>query len=153
MTDSFITWSPGTTIQSVVRQTIEKALQFYKGNKSAAARSLGITVPTLDKKLASYKLDDQSEKEFNDREKRKREFILARSRGQITDNAAWPDDSRPSRVTANQRLHMESTKAAAKEQTLPVQKRGKLQKVLPAETAPGGATKAGQPVSETNAPA
>lgn len=52
--DSQIIWSPGVPLEYLVKQAILAAMKFYRGNKSAAARSLGISIRTLDTRLEKY---------------------------------------------------------------------------------------------------
>lgn len=53
-----ISWSPGITLEELEKSAILKAFQFYRGNKTATANSLGIAVRTLTNKLEGYKKDD-----------------------------------------------------------------------------------------------
>ena len=49
-----INWQPGITLEEIEKQVILKALEFYQGNKTKTALSLGIAVRTLDNKLEKY---------------------------------------------------------------------------------------------------
>jgi hypothetical protein len=52
-------WQPGVTLREVERQIVEKALQFFHGNKTKAAQSIGVSVRTIDNKIKQYEQDDQ----------------------------------------------------------------------------------------------
>ncbi len=54
-------WTPGMKLEDVERETILAALQFYHGNKTQAAASLGMAIRTLDYKLLKYKGEKQPE--------------------------------------------------------------------------------------------
>lgn len=56
-------WSPGVTLEQIERAAIEKAFAFYQKNKTHTANSLGISIRTLDAKLAKYHKDDAEQKE------------------------------------------------------------------------------------------
>lgn len=47
-------WQPGQTLESVEKDTIEKAFRFYQQNKTKTAQSLQCSVRTLDAKLEKY---------------------------------------------------------------------------------------------------
>ena len=49
-----VTWIPGITLKDLERMAIKKAMQFYRGNKTAVSQSLDIAIRTLDAKLKSY---------------------------------------------------------------------------------------------------
>lgn len=51
------TWCPGVTLEDMEKMVIKKAFQFYGGNKTLTAKSLGIAIRTLDKKLEEYAAD------------------------------------------------------------------------------------------------
>ena len=74
-------WSPGMTLDAVERDAIESALRFYRGNKTATARALGIAVRTLDNKLDQYAKEDDAQKAASDERARARAEELARARG------------------------------------------------------------------------
>lgn len=50
-----IHWQPGITLHDIEQQVIEKCLSFNHGNKTATAKSLGVSIRTIDNKLAKYK--------------------------------------------------------------------------------------------------
>lgn len=47
-------WQPGVTIRDMEKEFIYDALKHFGGNKVAAAAALGISVRTIDNKLARY---------------------------------------------------------------------------------------------------
>ena len=48
----------GTTLEEVERAAVEQALDEHRGNRTHAARSLGISVRTLQRKLKAWGMDD-----------------------------------------------------------------------------------------------
>lgn len=56
-------WQIGMTIADAEKIIIQKAMSFYQGNKTQAARSLGIAIRTLDNKLKSYETKGQKSEE------------------------------------------------------------------------------------------
>lgn len=77
-----ILWSPGTTLAQVEEQVIVAALSFFRGNKSATATALGVSVRTLDNKLERY-MNEKEEREMAEAfRKEEREALLLRARGQ-----------------------------------------------------------------------
>jgi DNA-binding NtrC family response regulator len=57
-----INWYPGVTLRELEKEAIQKALQFYRWNKTATAQSLGISVRTIDNKIAKYEIKNPDEK-------------------------------------------------------------------------------------------
>lgn len=49
-----ILWQPGVLLEEVEKKVILAALQFYHGNKTHAAKSLGISLRSLRYKVAEY---------------------------------------------------------------------------------------------------
>jgi DNA-binding NtrC family response regulator len=47
-------------LQQIERQTIERALERFSGNRSAAAEALGISRRTLQRKLKEYAIHEQN---------------------------------------------------------------------------------------------
>jgi hypothetical protein len=47
-------WQPGMKLDEIEKMVILKAFQFFHGNKTQTANSLGIAVRTLDAKLKKY---------------------------------------------------------------------------------------------------
>lgn len=61
-----INWQPGITLEEIEKEVILKALQFYHGNKTHTANALGISIRTIQNKLAQYSegKDDKSLKKL-----------------------------------------------------------------------------------------
>lgn len=78
-----ISWGPGVTLESVTRFWCEKAVHYFKDNKAAAARSLGVDVRTLTAKLEKYAADDAEATRAQEERKQKEEEWLLKSRGQL----------------------------------------------------------------------
>lgn len=49
-----INWSPGQTLEQIEKQVILQAYRFYEQNKTHTAAALGISIRTLDGRLADY---------------------------------------------------------------------------------------------------
>lgn len=82
MHDSII-WSPGVSLEAVEEQVIKKALNHFRGNKVSTAAALGISVRTIDNKVAQYEAKRKlREEQHAERQKRNAEF-LERSRGTV----------------------------------------------------------------------
>jgi DNA-binding NtrC family response regulator len=47
---------PGTSLEDLERAAVEKALQVHRGNRTHAAKTLGISVRTLQRKLKAWRL-------------------------------------------------------------------------------------------------
>ncbi len=93
-----MSWQPGNTLEDVEKDAILKAFQYHNGNKTHTAKSLGISIRTLDAKIERYK-----------------NGILHSEAGS----------------------HPESNVKISEKQSVPVQKRKEVQKVLPSEDAHG----------------
>lgn len=76
-----INWNPGITLDAVEEQVIKRAYLAYRGNKTATASSLGISVRTLDNKLEKYAEEQKKRDEKELERKRKHEEYILRSRG------------------------------------------------------------------------
>lgn len=89
-------WQPGMTIKEVERDIIEKALQFFQGNKTQAAQSLGISVRTIDNKLKQYEQDDeQLEREkARDAEKSRKQIEAMRPKKDEDQITSLPSSTR-----------------------------------------------------------
>ena len=47
-------WQPGMSLEDIEKIAILKAFDFFRGNKTQTANSLGIAIRTLDSKLEKY---------------------------------------------------------------------------------------------------
>ncbi len=79
--NGLIQWSPGTTLEAIERQVIQKAFEFYRQNKSATSRALGIAIRTLEAKLEKYALDQDAQDKRDEARKQDNDLWLERSRG------------------------------------------------------------------------
>lgn len=91
-----IIWTPGVSLESLIQQGIEAAFSFYKENKTATANALGISIRTLDNKLASYAKQKEEHAKRNEERIKARQDFAARQRGiprgASYDNSASPTD-------------------------------------------------------------
>ncbi len=76
-----VQWSPGVTLDAIEKQVILIAFRFYRGNKVATSKALGISVRTLDTKLDNYEQEGKDAALQRERDIKERENLLARSRG------------------------------------------------------------------------
>lgn len=74
-------WTPGVSLEAMEEQIIKAAFKYYRQNKSATSASLGISVRTLENKLAKY----QEQLEFAEQKKveakSRQEEFMRRQRG------------------------------------------------------------------------
>lgn len=80
-----VMWSPGVTLEAIEKQVILKAYQFYRGNATQAAISLGISEKTIRNKLEKYEQDGLEREAAEERDREERAKILDRQRGIVTD--------------------------------------------------------------------
>lgn len=146
MNGEAIFWSPGVTLDAIEKLVICKAYQFYKQNKTATAKALGISIKTLDNKFERYEKEDAEAKEAMQNEYERREQFLHRARfgnGAGISNpyqSPAPGASNPSRVSngseAGRGNGMESSSFAAAQSPVPVPQRQEIQDVLPSDHPP-----------------
>lgn len=139
--DSQIIWSPGMTLESVEKQVILMAYRVFKGNKTQTAQALGISVRTLDKKLADYKVDSDKEQKREEHEQQERAAYLKRARGSYTGYNA--EESSPNAATnhaheSGSGLHMEPAANTPEKPTVPVSERKEVQGMSPTVLASSG---------------
>lgn len=145
-----INWSPGVTLQSIVRQTIQRAMQFYHGNKSAVANALGITVKTLDSKLEIYAQEDKHQLEFQEYEARKKQYLLLRARGidpGETERAFFEGQTGHS---ISKGLEKKPAVGPTENDELSLSKQKAVSKVLPVQTSESSIRKRGRPAKTAN---
>lgn len=143
--EGIIQWSPGVTLESVEKQIILVAFRHYRGNKSATANSLGITVRTLENKFEKYEDDKKVEKEREDNDRKQREEFLARQRGANTPNyldtaetLSKPGEEQVLSQDSLDRIRLQSPQDSSAEPSMPVPKRAAVQEVLPKDNARSG---------------
>lgn len=56
-------WTPGQTLEAIEREVILKAYRFYQQNKTHTATALGISIRTLDAKLAKFAKEEEKSHE------------------------------------------------------------------------------------------
>lgn len=125
-------WSPGMKLEYLEKMAIEEALKFYRGNKTQTAAALGIAIRTLDAKLEIYENERIENERRQEQFRKEREAFIARSKG----NAPAIEFVHSPNQGPAQRFHVEPTAQISTEQTLPMQERQEVQKVLPS-TTPG----------------
>lgn len=80
-----ILWSPGIKLEEMERRIILTAFRHYRGNKTTTAAALGISVRTIENKLAEYQESETKARDVAYDERKRREEFLARSRGPARD--------------------------------------------------------------------
>lgn len=137
MTNDFIMWSPGVTLEAIEKQVILKAFRHFRGNKTSTAQALGISVRGLDNKLEKYENDGKEQANRDAVERAKREDFLARSRGlhQSASGGFIPAETEgqgggnvPSPAP---RERVEPALDVTSQHAVPVPERQKVQTVLP----------------------
>ena len=58
-----VIWSIGTTLEQHEKEILFYTLRYFQGNKTKTAQSLGISVRTIDNKLAKYEKEEQERKQ------------------------------------------------------------------------------------------
>lgn len=72
---------PGHTLEHIIQNAVMERYQFYRGNKTQTANSLGITTKTLDTKIEKYEADQKDRKVAYEELKKRRMEQLGRERG------------------------------------------------------------------------
>lgn len=155
--EGIINWSPGVTLEAIEKQVILVAFRHFRGNKTATASALGISVRTLDNKLIQYEAEGKADKDraFNERERQAN--FLARSRGNIisgpdgdalgpvgsittgqTGAAQPPKTGQRMGDDSKAGIRMESAAQPAAKSPVPMPERKEIQGVLPGKVAAGG---------------
>ena len=138
MNGEAIFWSPGVTLDAIEKLVICKAYQFYKQNKTATARALGISIKTLDNKFERYEKEDAEANEAMKNESERREQFLHRARfghgAGISNPYQSPGLSNGSE--ANRGNGMEPSSVAAAQSPVSVSERQEIQGVLPSDHPP-----------------
>lgn len=136
-----IIWTPGTTLDQIEKQVIIKALEHYRGNKTATAGALGIAIRTLDNKFERYEAEKKTEEAAVARDRKIRDAQLARARGITTSqSAAFPDSAEDEEAgdSASAGIRVEPTSDFATQPAVSLPQRGEVQGVLSAKVAQGG---------------
>jgi hypothetical protein len=129
-------WQPGVTLETLEREAIFAAIQFYKGDHKCAARSLGISDAEMEKKVGSYDQLKRAEEEREYQRRQERERFLRRQRGLREDGTIAGQEPPNSLPLAPRRVDVQSPAQAAAKQPLSVPVGKEVQGVSP-QTAPG----------------
>lgn len=135
-----ILWSPGVTLEQIEKEVILKTFRHYRGNKTASANSLGISVRTLDSKLAQYKVEKEKLEDDKAKLQRKREEFLARSRGSIKNEGFDTSAS----IAAKAGIRVESAPRLPAQQNMSMSERGEVQELPFAKDAKSGTGSTGK---------
>lgn len=138
--NDFISWAPGITLEEVEKQVILKAMEFYRGNKSATARALGIAVRTIDNKLEKYENDGKVQADRDYERRVRQDIFLARQRGNLP--TLHVSGATPGHLSgAHAGFRVEPTFETAAKSAVSVPQRPEVQAVLPQPTSKGSARK------------
>lgn len=137
MNGEAIFWSPGVTLDAIEKLVICKAYQFYKQNKTATAKALGISIKTLDNKFERYEKEDAEAHEAMQYENERREQFLHRARfghgAGISNPYQSPAPGLSNGREADRGNGMEPSSFSAAQSPVPVPERQEVQGVLPSE--------------------
>ncbi len=128
-----IVWTPGVSLEAMEKQIIEAAYGFYRGNKTATAQSLGISIRTLDNKLERYAEERVGEvdRAYEGRSEREKQLHYSRF--------GRPAEKEPSNGdTSKQGVRSEPAKDAAAQHAVPVSKSKEVQSMLSKPHASSG---------------
>ncbi len=135
-------WEPGMTLADVEKRAILAAYHFHKKNKTHTAQELDIAIRTLDAKLDRYELDAQEYRLMMEKvakDSRAKRDALMGEKGEDPFNG--PETGFP----------VEPHAKVSEEQSLSVQERGEVQKVLPQQAAAGSTNAPEAPRARTRA--
>lgn len=76
-----IHWAPGVTLKDIEKQTVRRAFDHFRGNKTQTSVALGISIRTLDTRLDELKADDEAMIAQQAKLKLDAENFLRRQRG------------------------------------------------------------------------
>lgn len=156
MLESFlnINWVPGLTLDAIEKHCIIKAYEFFRGNKTVTANSLGISIRTLDNKLERYENDARIQAERNDAARAEDKRILDRHRGvELTrlnavgsshqtslpsESPGAPKQPAASVSEISPGLREQPTAQAQPKHAMPMPKQQEVQKVLQGQTGSRG---------------
>jgi len=130
------------TVDAVTKLLTLEAYRYWRGNKTATANSLGISVRTLETWLEKYEQDERDQQRRESEYKLEQERILQRLRGEHAGASTGPS-KQDGKDAANTGLRLESAQNPQQEYALPVPERQKVQEVLPSDVAHGGKRKRG----------
>ena len=134
-------WSPGMTLDDMEKLIIIKAYSFYRGNKTMTSNSLGIAIRTLDNKLERYEADAirLREKQALEREAELRALDRMRGINPGDEGSYDANKARTELLNGNATgVRLESSTDVSKEQSVSLQERKKVQKVLPKHSTSSG---------------
>ena len=126
------------SLDEMEKLVIIKAYRFYRGNKTVTSNALGIAIRTLDNKLERYEADANKLREKQALEREAELRSLDRLRGIIPGSEGSYDANKARAELLNGTppgVQLESSTSVSKEQSVSVQERKKVQKVLPKHSA------------------
>lgn len=133
----------GMTLELIEKLAILKTLNHFRGNKMAAAGSLGIDRRTLDHRLEKYSEDEMKEKVRIENDESRRQELLRRARGNPPNNVGIPYSpseavGQASLLSSPPGLRMESTVKFASQPKVSMPQRQEVQNVLSSQASEGG---------------
>ena len=79
--NKLIIWGPGMSMSEVEEQIIKSAIEHYRGNKTMTAKSLGLSVKTIDDRLRTYQQKEELNKRQDEEYKKRLEDNVNKARG------------------------------------------------------------------------
>jgi hypothetical protein len=84
-------WTPGKTLAMIEREVIEQSLKYY-GTQERACAGIGISVRTIQNRLAQYRADDEAREARRKHENETARARLVQARGQEEAGGRGADD-------------------------------------------------------------
>ena len=134
MSNEMILWSPGVTLEAIEKQVILKTISHFRGNLSATANSLGVSVRTVRNKVEKYQMDAKVEEERHAEQQRRKREQLERQKWGV-DGRLVGTQNIPPPPGPDAGVRVESPVKVAAQPAMPVPERKEVQKVLPANPA------------------
>jgi DNA-binding protein Fis len=141
-----ILWTPGMSLSHIEKMVILKAFRHYRGNKSATATALGISVRTLDTRLEEYQTEKAKQQEASDEYRRKQQEFLDRQR-----NGTLAGKDREEGAASCDEARAESLAQISQKLKMSVSERKEVQAVLPSETHAARSASSGSSVQNRDA--
>lgn len=125
----------GMTEEALIQAVTLYTLQWFRGNKTQAAHTLGINVKTIDNRLERYENERKLAEQNDTERKRTNVELLNRMRGTPGQTIAQvPTDI----FSPGTGIYVESAPQVPAQQPVPVPQRQEVQKVLPQHNTASG---------------
>ena len=138
-----IVWTPGISLEDVEKQVILKAYRHFQSNKTATSIALGISIRTLDARLAKFDEDTKAATEAEYDARQRRQEQLNRARGIVTKQSPAVqapianNDGKEASAQAPDGIRGQPVAEAAPQQQVPVPQREEVQSLLQRDASTG----------------